>query len=89
MIIEKKYSFPVDIWAFGVVFYYLLMRDYPFKGSTKTELFDYISKLEWKMNPKIKCSEEAKDLVKSIFQKVPLRLSIKQIQFHSFFSTRK
>jgi len=89
MIIEKQYSFPVDIWAFGVVIYFMATKEFPFRGSTRDELFDYISKIEWSFNPIFDCSKNLKDLIYSIFQKVHLRLSIGQIQFHSFFSMKK
>jgi serine/threonine protein kinase len=29
---EKPYDKSVDIWAIGVIFYYMLFGDYPFKG---------------------------------------------------------
>ena len=38
-IIEKKpYSFKVDIWSLGVIFYQLVILDYPFEGSTNEEM---------------------------------------------------
>ena len=37
-IIEKKsYSFKVDIWSLGVIFYQLVILDYPFEGCTNEE----------------------------------------------------
>lgn len=34
---EDGYSFQVDIWAAGVVLFFMLTNDYPFKFKNKTE----------------------------------------------------
>jgi serine/threonine protein kinase len=42
-IIEREpYSFPVDVWAFGVALYIALVAWYPFNGKTQQSYFDSV-----------------------------------------------
>ena len=44
-ILEKKpYSFKVDIWSLGLIFYQLVILDYPFEGITNEEMQNNIIK---------------------------------------------
>lgn len=38
LILQKPYSFQVDIWALGITLYYLLYKDYPFEKNTKENI---------------------------------------------------
>lgn len=39
---HKLYSFPVDVWALGCVFYYLAALEHPFKDATIETLGYYV-----------------------------------------------
>ena len=52
-ILEKKpYSFKVDIWSLGLIFYQLVILDYPFEGITNEEMQNNIIKGKKKEIPK-------------------------------------
>ena len=38
MLTHKEYSYGVDVWSFGVLFYKVIYDDYPFKSKTTNEL---------------------------------------------------
>ncbi|CAI2365600.1 unnamed protein product [Moneuplotes crassus] len=42
IISNKKYTSKVDIWSLGVITYFIISTNPPFKGRTKRELFDSI-----------------------------------------------
>lgn len=35
---DKSYSYEVDIWALGVLTYYIIEKDFPFDGKNKSQL---------------------------------------------------
>ncbi|HMP28379.1 MAG TPA: serine/threonine-protein kinase [Saprospiraceae bacterium] len=51
-IIDQKYSFPVDLWALGVTFFYLVTGRPPFFAKTQEELFLNIQHNIYYISPK-------------------------------------
>lgn len=41
-VIKKKYNKKCDIWSCGVILYFLLFNEPPFKGKNEQQLFDQI-----------------------------------------------
>lgn len=42
ILLEQRYGLAVDWWAFGVVFYEMLLGQEPFRGDDEDEIFDAI-----------------------------------------------
>eukprot|EP00347_Sterkiella_histriomuscorum_P000337 403376257 len=61
-----KYGQEVDIWSLGIMAFYLIEFDFPFKGYNKTELFQNVKMNNMNFNSKvwIKVSAQCKDFIK-------------------------
>ena len=84
-IFEKKgYSFEVDIWAIGIIMYFLLTGKYPFNNG------DEIKSKILNFPDDIKISKAAKNLIEQILVKEPKkRPNLSQILYHDFFHNNK
>ena len=97
---EKPYDKCVDIWATGVIFYYMLFGDYPFKGlnilndieNKCGEGYDLLVELNPQLIKKKNKSLADKELntLRHFFSKIfvinPLnRMSIQEISKHPLF----
>ena len=68
-VLLNNYNEKCDIWSCGIIFYLLLTGNFPFFGKTENEIIEKI------LNPKLELnfpifnniSEEAKDLIKKMF----------------------
>lgn len=49
----KTVNFSVDIWALGVILYYLIFAQYPFKGDNNTEILLNISEGNYNIPKKV------------------------------------
>lgn len=58
---DNEYSYKSDIWAAGVIFYFLVQGRLPFVANTSEDLIDKIK--SGKFTYKIKISKEAEDLI--------------------------
>lgn len=98
---EDGYGFEVDIWAAGVLFFFMLTNDYPFKfkdkshSSIKDELdsvardgFSFEAKLKNCKNPGfIKSNKILEDFFNKIFQyEETQRITIKKIKDHKLMA---
>jgi serine/threonine protein kinase len=87
-IIERKYDFQCDIWAAGVVMYFLLSGSFPFSGSSLQDIIAQIKtqpisfeKIVWGQ-----VSELSKDLISKMLVKNPvIRLSPDLALKHQIF----
>ncbi|CAD8113424.1 unnamed protein product [Paramecium sonneborni] len=79
----KTVNFSVDIWALGVILYYLIFAQYPFKGDNNTEILLNISEGNYNIPKKV--TQELISLITDIFnpdhQK---RITLKQIKQHKW-----
>ena len=83
---NSEYSFEVDIWAIGVIMYYLIIGKLPFRGSNQEETKEKIKKVDYTYQKDAIISEAAKNLISQILVKDPIkRPSLRQILMHDFF----
>ncbi|OQR70915.1 hypothetical protein BIW11_04071 [Tropilaelaps mercedesae] len=81
---EEKYSGPyVDIWALGIMLYFIVSAAMPFSAPTVSALRKLILEGQYEMPSGI--SAECRGLIQGILQKVPSeRLSLAQILAHGW-----
>ena len=87
--IKGNYSDKSDIWAIGVILYLMLTDKFPFVKNKENNVFKLIENCQYnvKLLDESNCSEEAKDLVKSILVKNPDdRPSALDIMSHPFIT---
>ena len=83
---NSESSFEVDIWAIGVIMYYLILGKLPFRGSNQEETKEKIKKVDYTYQKDAIISEAAKNLISQILVKDPIkRPSLRQILMHDFF----
>ena len=81
-----KYSFEIDIWAFGIILYSLYYQKTPFEQETKEMTKLNIQNIIYSFPKEVAISKEAKDLICSILVKEPKqRPKIEQIKSSPFF----
>ena len=72
-----NYSFEIDIWSFGIILYSLFYKKTPFESQEKGKTKKNIQNVMYKFPENNQVSDDAKDLMRSIFVKEPsLRPSI-------------
>ena len=83
---EKGYSYKADIWSLGIIIYKLIIGKFPFESNNKEELFNKIKNDQIIFPEDSIISEDAKDLIKDILVKDPLkRPNLDTILSHYFF----
>jgi calcium-dependent protein kinase len=73
-IIDKKYEYQCDLWASGILMYYLLSGTFPFQGSTYADVLINIrsQKLSFESSVWEKVTDESKDLIQKLLTKNPV-----------------
>ncbi|XP_061660757.1 serine/threonine-protein kinase H1-like [Syngnathoides biaculeatus] len=90
VVLRRRYSCAVDMWAVGVIAYILLSGSMPFEDDTRTRLFRSIvrGKYSFRGNPWPSVSDAAKDFVRALLESDPdRRLSAEQASRHSWILT--
>ena len=83
---DKEYSYEVDIWAIGVIMYFLLIGELPFKDPNKEKIAEKIQRVNYSFPKNAIISNAAKDLIKQILVLDPKdRPTLNQILIHDFF----
>ena len=91
-ILKNNFNEKADIWSCGVIMYYLLSGELPFKGENESETYDKIINGKYYFKNKLfkKISYDAKDLINKCFVYEPSeRISSKEALEHSFFKSDK
>jgi len=89
VIMEKGYSYKVDLWSLGCIMHLLLRGYLPFDAADEKEIQYLICNAvvttnhrRWKL-----ISSQAKDLLKSLLQKNPVdRIDFENVENHEWFS---
>ena len=88
-ILEDKpdYSDKNDIWAIGIIMYYLIIGKLPFNDKDKESIINNIKNLNYEFPKDTVISKAAKDLIKQILVLDPKkRPTLHQILKHDFFN---
>ncbi|CAO2821096.1 unnamed protein product [Amaranthus hypochondriacus] len=86
-VLSGGYTEAADVWSAGVILYILLSAIPPFWGKTKSKIFDSVraADLRFPSEPWDRISESAKELIKKMLCKNPLkRLTAEQVLAHSW-----
>ncbi|EKE42393.1 hypothetical protein ENUP19_0082G0023 [Entamoeba nuttalli] len=89
IIAKTGHSYQVDIWAFGVMLYYLKFGITPFNSSTREVVYKRIEKCEFSF-PKRPISDTLVKLISALLQKdSSLRPSASEILEYAFFAPNR
>eukprot|EP00210_Caulerpa_lentillifera_P006099 g5827.t1 len=89
-VLQRKYSFPADIWSAGIILFILLSGEPPFGGNTNVETIRAILDwpLEFKGEPWANVSEDAKDCIKCMLERDPnKRPSAREVLNHKWLKS--
>ena len=80
-VLQGKYNIKCDVWSCGVILFIMLCGSPPFYAEDEKKLKEKICKLEYDFNNPmfIKVSEDAKDLIRSIFVDSKRRPTISEL----------
>jgi calcium-dependent protein kinase len=80
-VLKGKYNIKCDVWSCGVILFIMLCGSPPFYAEDEKKLKEKICKLEYDFNNPmfIKVSEDAKDLIRSIFVDSKRRPTISEL----------
>lgn len=80
---KNGYSFPVDVWSFGVILFEMLFNKRPFYGKNLAKMIAY---LEWRVPNSMDADPVVLDLLKKVLHKNPGgRSTIEELKAHAFF----
>lgn len=83
---KEGHSFEVDIWAFGIIMYTLLVGNPPFQKNKIKDIYETIKKIDYSFPKHYAYSRYSRDLIKAILNRDPnARPSLYCIKEHNFF----
>ena len=86
IVLEKKYSYPGDIWSYGVMVFDLLVGEPPFQSDTRVETYQKIKECAPDLTQK--ALRGAKYMLRSIFVKNPkMRPTMTEILEDEWFAS--
>lgn len=68
---RSTYSFEVDVWAIGIMIYYLLIGTPPFNSDNAADLCSSIRMGAYAYPDDVIVSDAAKDLIQKILEYIP------------------
>ncbi|CAD8116798.1 unnamed protein product [Paramecium sonneborni] len=84
LLTSKEFTLSSDIWAFGIIIYYLNFQSYPFDGRTKLIIQQNVNQQKYQIRDD--ANPILKELLKQIFVKDPdSRIKIQGIIDHPYF----
>lgn len=89
-VIDKNsigYSHEIDVWAFGIILYYIFYKKLPFDANDKVIIYDKILSVNLRFPEYPKIPDNLKNLIKNILVKdLSCRYTIDQIKKDSFIN---
>ena len=86
---QNIYSYGNDIWAVGIIMYYLIIGKLPFNQKDDNKTKKKITDLEYEFPDDVLISNAAKDLIQQILVRPEKRPSLNKILTHDFFHLGK
>jgi serine/threonine protein kinase len=86
---KHEYDYKVDLYSIGIVFYYMLFKQYPYSGKTDREVYNNLKKFAGNELhfPQDKISNECKDLLKAMTEIDPAnRFCWHKFCYHPIFN---
>lgn len=76
----------IDIWAMGVILYYMLFGTYPFDGTIEDDILHKITSQPLTFNKNINISRTCKEIIKNLLDKNPgFRIDLNDNLFQTWY----
>ena len=83
----EPYTYKCDIWSLGVLWYIIVIGEWPFKASSKKELYEKITKNPVSFPPNTNVSEPAKAFMRQMIAvKESDRIDWEDLKSHEYWN---